>query len=133
MKNQVKRYVVTAFLLLALAVILGAFGAHALKERLTEHYLSVWETANRYHFYHALGILGCCALYPSYVGNKDLTRLFLLLSGGLILFSGSLYVLSLADFFQTPGLKILGAVAPIGGLLFVSGWIYAAVVVFRQK
>ena len=92
----------------ALAVMTGAFAAHGLKARLSPDALSVFETGARYHMYHALAI-GLAAL----VAARWAARAFLL---GILLFSGSLYLLALT------GLPIWGAVTPVGGLCFIAGW-----------
>lgn len=103
----------------AIAVIFGAFGAHALKEKLTEKYLAIWETAVQYQMFHALGLILIGILMSSSLLGP-LTQLnwagYLLLAG-IIIFSGSLYVLSLS------GIGILGAITPIGGVAFIAGWI----------
>lgn len=103
----------------AIAVMLGAFGAHALKEKLSEHYLAVWETAVQYQMFHAIGLLVIGVLASSSLFG-DLSQLkwagYLIL-GGIIIFSGSLYALSLS------GIGVLGAITPIGGVLFIVGWI----------
>ncbi len=103
----------------AIAVMLGAFGAHALKEKLSEHYLAVWETAVQYQMFHAIGLLVIGVLASSALFG-DLSQLkwagYLIL-GGIIIFSGSLYALSLS------GIGVLGAITPIGGVLFIVGWI----------
>lgn len=103
----------------AIAVMLGAFGAHALKERLSERYLAIWETAVQYQMFHAIGLLVIGVLASSALFG-DLTQLkwagYLIL-GGIIIFSGSLYALSLS------GIGVLGAITPIGGVLFIVGWI----------
>ncbi|MDW0116443.1 DUF423 domain-containing protein [Sporosarcina thermotolerans] len=103
----------------ALAVAFGAFGAHALKEKLSEHYLAVWETAVQYQMFHAIGLLVVGILMsPSLMGSStQLTWAGYLLLAGIIIFSGSLYVLSLS------GIGILGAITPIGGVAFIVGWI----------
>lgn len=98
------------------AVGLGAFGAHALKARLDDYALSVFQTAVHYHFYHSLSLLGV-GLFCLYQPQSRL----LLGSGvafllGIVVFSGSLYLLSVT------GLRWLGAITPIGGLAFMVGW-----------
>ena len=98
------------------AVILGAFGAHALKDRLDEYSLGVFETAVQYHFYHSLALLavGVIALQlPSTTLLKSSGWLFFI---GILVFSGSLYILSMT------GAKWLGAITPLGGLAFIAGW-----------
>jgi uncharacterized membrane protein YgdD (TMEM256/DUF423 family) len=99
-----------------LAVAFGAFGAHALKGRLDDYALGVFQTAVQYHFYHSLALLvvGVLALSQAHSGLlRSSGWLFML---GIILFSGSLYCLSLT------GIKWLGAVTPLGGLAFIAGW-----------
>ncbi len=103
----------------ALAVALGAFGAHALKERLSERYLAIWETAVQYQMFHAIGLIAIGILMStSLLGQSTtLTWAGYLLLAGIIIFSGSLYILSLS------GIGILGAITPIGGVAFIVGWI----------
>ncbi len=99
-----------------LAVAFGAFGAHALKGRLDDYALGVFETAVQYHFYHTFALLavGIIALsQPQSVMLKSSGWLFLI---GLLIFSGSLYLISLT------GIRWLGAVTPLGGLAFIGGW-----------
>lgn len=111
--------------LMALAVALGAFGAHALKTHLSSEMLHTWETGVKYHFYHALGLLliGILAVYAPSVYLKWSA---ILLCAGVVLFSGSLYALSLS------GIKILGAITPLGGLSFIAGWILLILAVWKK-
>jgi len=106
----------------AVAVAAGAFGAHALKERLTDKALSVFETAARYQMYHALAIVLCAALASSLAGAKLAGWL---MQAGIVLFSGSLYALALTD------VKALGAITPLGGLAFIAGWVWLAISALR--
>jgi uncharacterized membrane protein YgdD (TMEM256/DUF423 family) len=106
----------------AIAVAAGAFGAHALKDRLTDKALAVFETGARYQMYHALAIVLCAALASSVAGARLSGWL---LQAGIVLFSGSLYALALTD------VKVLGAITPIGGLAFLAGWIWLAVSALR--
>ncbi|WP_432363910.1 DUF423 domain-containing protein [Sporosarcina sp. UB5] len=103
----------------ALAVALGAFGAHALKERLSERYLAIWETAVQYQMFHAIGLIAVGILMSTslFGPSTSLTWAGYLLLAGIIIFSGSLYILSLS------GIGILGAITPIGGVAFIAGWI----------
>lgn len=98
-----------------LAVALGAFGAHALKTRLTPDLLAIWKTANEYHVYHALALLlvGLLARTTK-VGMLGASATCFLL--GVVVFSGSLYILALTN------MRWLGAITPIGGLLLLAGW-----------
>lgn len=111
--------------LIALATVLGAFGAHALKAHLPADKLQVYETAVRYHFFHALGLLAIGVLLRSMDGELLRWSAALVLTG-VILFSGSLYLLT----FGAP--RLLGIVTPVGGLALIVGWILFAVAVWRQ-
>lgn len=103
----------------AIAVAFGAFGAHALKEKLSEHYLAVWETAVQYQMFHAIGLIVIGILMNSSLLGPitQLTWAGYLILAGIVIFSGSLYVLSLS------GIGILGAITPIGGVAFIAGWV----------
>ena len=111
--------------LLALAVAAGAFGAHALKAHLSAEMLQTWKTAVDYHFYHALGLLLIGVLSVALPG-VPLKWPAILLSAGIVLFSGSLYALSLS------GIKVLGAITPVGGLSFIAGWLLLAFTVWKK-
>ena len=98
------------------AVTLGAFGAHALRDRLDDYARGVFETAVQYHFYHSLALLAVGLLavsQPQTVMLKSSGWLFFI---GILIFSGSLYLLSVT------GVRWLGAVTPLGGLAFIAGW-----------
>ncbi len=101
-----------------LAVALGAFGAHGLKNRLSADMLAVWQTAVQYHFWHTLALLGIGILLAqhSLPSTKWLTASGWLFTVGILLFSGSLYVLCLS------GVRWLGAITPIGGSLWLIAW-----------
>ena len=109
-----------AALALAAAVVLGAFGAHALKGHLSAEMLSIYQTAVQYHFWHALGLLGVGVLMSRSPGDSALRWVAWLLIAGLLLFSGSLYLLALT------GATWLGAVTPLGGLAFIAAWLWLA-------
>lgn len=98
-----------------IAVGLGAFGAHALKDLLGVERMTIYETANRYQFYHTFAIFVSAILYSIYQERKFLISSYLF-TIGIVFFSGSLYALSLS------GIRILGAITPIGGVLFLAGW-----------
>ncbi len=111
----------TAAILGALAVAFGAFGAHYLKTKLSPEDLAIYKTAVEYQMYHALALLGVGiikAVLPQ-LNLKYTSQLFL---AGIIIFSGSLYALTLTKLLGNP-VKILGAITPIGGLLFILGWL----------
>jgi len=110
----------TGAILLALAVALGAFGAHGLKPRLDAYRMSVYEKAVLYHFLHALGILIVSALPRTAVlPEKSAAAVCAVLLAGIVFFSGSLYLLAL-------GSRWWGAVTPIGGVAFLAGWLLLA-------
>lgn len=122
-----KIFLVLGGLGMLLAVAMGAFGAHALKKTLAPDLMAIYETAVHYHIYHALGLLvvGLLALHlpeavlPRWAG--------ILMVAGLVLFSGSLYVLSLS------GARWLGAVTPFGGAAFMAAWLLLAIAVARTN
>ena len=123
MKNQ--QILLAGAVFMALGVLLGAFGAHALKSSLSPEMLAVYKTGVEYQFYHALGLL-LIGLIGFRFESKWLHWSGILLIFGIIIFSGSLYALSIS------GIKILGAITPIGGLAFVAGWICLAVGILRK-
>ena len=108
--------------LLAVAVMSGAFGAHALRDRLDAYSMGIWEKAVFYHFVHALGLLVAPMLAP-----KAANTVGILLFAGILLFSGSLYALALT------GVRTLGAVTPLGGLAFIGAWLWLAIDLFRTR
>jgi len=125
MPASAKLFLALGAVFCACGVMLGAFGAHALKARLAADQLALWNTATQYLFWHALGVLGvgfaCAQLadnpWPRVAGG--------LLAAGILLFCGSLYLLALG----AP--RALGAVTPIGGLGFIAGWAALAIGVLR--
>lgn len=115
-------------ILLAFAVGLGAFGAHGLKGRLDAYSMGVYEKAVLYHFLHALGILLVALLARAgVIGAAGQARAAWLLFVGILLFSGSLYVLAVS------GIRALGAITPLGGLAFIAGWLVLAYEALRSR
>ncbi len=107
-------------LLAALSVILGAFGAHALRDSLPDAHLATFQTAVQYQFYHAVGMI----LTARFSKLKKVGWIFL---AGVILFSGSLYLLVLTD------VKQFGMITPLGGLLFITGWILMGITLWKES
>ncbi|UKS24422.1 DUF423 domain-containing protein [Paenibacillus sp. HWE-109] len=110
-----------------LSVALGAFGAHSLKQKLTPDKLDVFQTGVHYHMIHAIALILIALLSDKLVNSSSLVHasgwaIFI----GIILFSGSLYALSIT------GLKIFGPITPLGGLSFLVGWVLLAVAAFKQ-
>jgi uncharacterized membrane protein YgdD (TMEM256/DUF423 family) len=100
-----------------LAVLLGAFGAHGLRTRLSPEMMAVFETGVRYHMYHALAILAVGLIVPA-MGGWLIRTAGWSFAAGIVLFSGSLYALALT------GVTTLGAITPLGGLAFLLGWAF---------
>jgi uncharacterized membrane protein YgdD (TMEM256/DUF423 family) len=119
------RTLATAGILLALAMVLGAFGAHALKAELSPERLQVYETAVMYHFFNALGLLGI-GLTLRFVNSPAVRWAGVLVLIGIVLFSCSLYALT----FGAP--RPIGIVTPFGGLALIAGWICYAAGVWRH-
>ena len=108
-----------------LAVMIGAFGAHGLKGRLTEDLMAVYQTGVQYHFYHTIVLLVVGVLLLQYPQASPLQWSAYLLVTGILVFSGSLYILALT------GLKWLGAITPLGGLAFIAGWLTLALGIYQ--
>lgn len=119
------RVLALAGLALALGTIFGAFGAHTLKGQLTPDRLEVYETAVRYHFFNALGLLGV-GLAMRFMDGALLRWAAGLILAGILLFSGSLYALT----FGAP--RLLGVVTPLGGLALIAGWLLFAAGALKQ-
>ena len=106
---------------LGLAVILGAFGAHGLKGRLDTYAMGIYEKAVFYHFIHAMGMLLTSTLPKSgALSSLTAARVCALFAAGIVLFSGSLYLLAIS------GISVLGAITPFGGLAFIAAWFLLA-------
>ena len=118
-----RTFVALGALFAALAVAAGAFGAHGLRGRLAPDMLEVFETAARYQMYHALGLL---AVAVAVVRWPSAALAGWCMVAGIVIFCGSLYVLSLS------GIRWLGAITPIGGLAFIAGWLVLALAALRS-
>lgn len=127
-----KQALASGALLAAVAVILGAFGAHALKAVLDASQLNTFEVGVRYHFYHSFALLITGIIHQAYPNKQvRLATIFFLI--GIILFSGSLYIMTLFNVQGVVGLKGIGAVTPFGGLFFILGWIMLLSGVLKKK
>ncbi len=120
-----KLFAIAGSLSALLAVVAGAFGAHALKDRLSPEMLEVFETAVRYQIYHAFGLLFVAWAISRWSPSIPPATGWMFIAG-TVLFSGSLYVLSLA------GIRWLGAVTPLGGVAFIVGWLLLAYGIYRS-
>ena len=110
----------------ALGVIIGAFGAHGLKSKLSAEMLTVYQTGVQYQFYHTFALLAVGLLAMKFQSGL-LTSSGWSFLVGMILFSGSLYALSIS------GIKTLGAITPIGGLFFIVGWVLLTVSILKAS
>jgi uncharacterized membrane protein YgdD (TMEM256/DUF423 family) len=108
-----------------IAVAAGAFGAHGLKSRLSADMLAVFEVAARYQMYHALALIACAWAITRWPGTLTVASGWLFVAGTVV-FSGSLYLLSLT------GLRWLGAITPLGGLALLAGWLCLAAAAVRS-
>jgi uncharacterized membrane protein YgdD (TMEM256/DUF423 family) len=125
MPTSARLWLVVGTLACLVAVILGAFGAHALRAKLAPELIAAYNTAVQYHFWHALGLLivGILALLmPGAVAVKWAGWLML---AGIILFSGSLYLLAVT------GSRALGAITPLGGVAFIAAWVLLAYAIWQ--
>lgn len=107
-------------------VLLGAFGAHALRDRFDDYSMRVFETAVQYQFYHSLALVVVGILMLSATNTGLLRVSTVMFASGIVLFSGSLYLLSFT------GIRWLGAVTPLGGFAFIVGWSCLALVAFKM-
>ncbi len=125
-----RKIIATAAAFGATAIILGAFGAHALKKVLSYEELAVFETGVKYQMYHALFLLivGISGL----ISEKAKKGIFYLVVSGVVLFSGSIYLLA-TDNLNSFNFKIIGFVTPIGGLLLIMGWIWLFIDFLKKK
>lgn len=122
-----RRFIMSGSIYAFLAVAFGAFGAHVLKSYLSAQMLSVFETGVHYHMMHALGILLVALLIDKFGESKQLVQAGWAMLIGIILFSGSLYALSMT------GIGILGAITPLGGIAFLYGWFMLFLFAFKRQ
>jgi len=124
--NVTRIFLVTGAVLAGLGVAMGAFGAHALKGALSPDRMAVYHTAVQYHLWHALGLLLIGVLAGQGQGSTLLHTGGWLMLAGLVIFSGSLYALTLS------GARWLGMITPIGGLALIVSWLLVAVALLRR-
>ena len=126
-----EKIIVTASVFGVLAVIAGAFGAHSLQGDLSAKNLEVWHTAVEYQFFHVFAILFLSTLTRFKI--KLINECYYLFSLGIICFSGSLYLLACRDLLGWNWLSIIGPLTPLGGLLFIAGWLALGVAAYKHK
>ncbi|MCP1143560.1 DUF423 domain-containing protein [Lysinibacillus endophyticus] len=110
-----------------LAVALGAFGAHALKEVLDDYSAGIWDTAVQYQMFHATALLIIGVLIKLLGPIKQLKIAAICMNLGILFFSGSLFILAIS------GIGVLGAITPIGGVLFICGWLLIIISIMKLK
>jgi len=117
-----KGFIKTAVIFGALSVVLGAFAAHTIKQHLSEDVVNIFDTGVRYQFYHVFALLAAGILYKDF-DNKFIKWAGVFFIAGIILFSGSLYLLTYIKGAAMPAYNWLGAITPLGGLSFILGWL----------
>ncbi|MCO4292329.1 DUF423 domain-containing protein [Solitalea sp. MAHUQ-68] len=127
-----KQVLMTAAFFGALAVGLGAFGAHGLKPLLNDYQIAIWEKGIQYQFYHTIVIL-VLAFYPKISVKSSFLRAVWFFIAGIILFSGSLYFLAIKDIIGLENAKWIGIVTPIGGIAFILGWLSIFIGATRER
>ena len=126
-----KRIILTASFFGLVAVLLGAFGAHALKALVDAPSLEIWQKGVDYQFYHVFALL-YLSTFARY-RNKLINIAYICFTFGIILFSGSLYLLATRSVLHLDFVNLIGPLTPIGGLLFVLGWIMLFFAAFKDK
>ncbi len=131
---MIRKSILTGSIFAALAVILGAMGAHALKEggQLTDVQLNSWDTGSRYQMYHAFALIAIGILAKVFGETKLLKSAMWLFIIGVLFFSGSIYFLSTRNITGFNA-GFLGPITPLGGLLFIAGWLCVFVSFLRKK
>jgi uncharacterized membrane protein YgdD (TMEM256/DUF423 family) len=132
------KWLATGFIFAALAIIIGAFAAHSLKSQLgtgmiDEQGLQNFETGARYQVYHAFALMICGIIAKIYGDSRSIKIAALFFIAGIILFSGSLYLLSTRNIIGLANWKWLGPLTPLGGACFITGWIILAICTLRKK
>ena len=127
-----KRFVVTGAVLGAIAVALGAFGAHGLKKIVPAETVQTFQTGVQYQMYHALALLLTGLLYEK-CSERFVKIAGILFTIGVILFSGSLYILTTGKVAETTALDKAGMITPLGGLAFIGGWLFLFLAAIRGK
>ncbi len=126
-----KRIILTASFFGLTAVVLGAFGAHGLEDKISKNQLETWRTAVDYQFYHTVALLFLATF--SRAKNTYIKFSFVTFTLGILLFSGSLYLLSTRAITDFGNPAILGPITPIGGLCFILGWLGLFVATIKNK
>lgn len=126
-----KQIILTASFFGLVAVALGAFGAHGLEGKISAYQLGTWKTANEYQFYHTFALLFLSTF--SRAKSQSIRVSFIAFTVGILLFSGSLYLLSVRNLLGIESVSILGPITPLGGLCFMIGWIGLFVAAVKHR
>ena len=126
-----KRIILTASFFGVVAVLLGAFGAHGLKAVIDQSSIDIWQKGVEYQFYHTFALL-YLSTFARY-RNKLINIAYFCFTFGIVLFSGSLYLLATRSILKLDFINLIGPITPIGGLLFVLGWIMLFFAAFKDK
>ncbi|MGB8337774.1 MAG: DUF423 domain-containing protein [Burkholderiales bacterium] len=126
MQSTAKFFLLLGSVSALLAVVIGAFGAHALKNELSADMLAIFQTGVQYHFYHALGLLAVGLVATQIPESTSLKYSGWLMFVGIVIFSGSLYLLSITE------TRWLGAITPIGGVAFIAAWLLLTIAIYRN-
>jgi uncharacterized membrane protein YgdD (TMEM256/DUF423 family) len=118
-----KGFIKTAAIAGLLSVALGAFAAHALKATISEQAVNIFETSVRYQFYHVFALLAAGMLYKEFP-NRFIRWSGILFISGMVIFCGSLYILTYIKSAELSGLNWVGAITPLGGICFIAGWLF---------
>jgi len=129
--NSMKNWIVFATVLGAVTVILGAIGAHGLQDKLSDVQLNSFATGVRYQYYHIVAMILAVVLSKQFSANLKVS--LWLFAIGTLFFSGSIFLLSTIPVHGMEGVRALGPVTPIGGLILVAGWLSVAVQFMRKK
>lgn len=126
-----KTALILGFIFAGLGVVIGAFGAHALKPMMDASQQTTFETGVRYQMYHSFALIAI-GLLGAHLGNSNLQYPTLFFTLGILCFSGSLYALSLLQMKGIVGLTGVGIITPIGGLFFIIGWVLSIIAVVKH-
>ena len=128
-----KIFLILGTVLAGLAVALGAFGAHGLKKLVGPETVSSYQTGVQYQMYHAFALIIVAILIERWANSQLLHYAGWLFAGGVLLFSGSLYFLASMKAMNKVGVTGIGLITPIGGLLFIAGWILLLLAILKNK
>jgi uncharacterized membrane protein YgdD (TMEM256/DUF423 family) len=131
LNEQQKKFILTGLILIITGIILGAFGAHGLKGKVSIEKLTAYETGVRYQLFNGVGMLALASASTLFRFSIKPSFWFILI--GVLLFSGSIYGMTVQELMQTPVSKFFGPITPLGGLSMIIGWFLIFIQAMRQK